>query len=310
MVPKSGNSSKGSLPLEIGEQTLKHDDGREETDVANLVPNSKEAGTWYYVVDCAICRAAIPFKHAPEGEPILRFPAMGVRCFQCGAFRTYTADLVSHRKAEAPRRIFKRDQPTEARDVVGQASRCRQQDRGLADSAGREMVESKIRPYSASPRRDNIVVAAVSGKKATVFFLSSCFFAAGWVFRLASDLIFPVTLAARDQSSPYGPAALLGGAYYFSVLFAFALFIFGAGSVLVYTYRVKRDVFRKHILMLLARNAFIRSLPAMMKSSAKTTSVTFLVKQGGGALSSIVSGVAAFRSRIKRSATFRFRHYR
>jgi hypothetical protein len=27
-------------------------------------------------------------------------------------------------------------------------------------------------------------------------------------------------------------------------------------------------------------------------------------------LSSIVSGVAAFRSRIKRSATFRFRHYR
>jgi hypothetical protein len=310
MALPAESSSESSPHCEIGEWVLKNTKGQEEANTADLLLSSERAGSWYYVVDCAICQAAIPFKHSPEGEPILRFPAMGVRCFQCGTFRTYAADLVSHRKAVAPRGIFKRDQPPEARDVAGQASPCRQEDRGPAASAGHEIVECKIDPDSSSLRLDNIVVAAISGKKATVFFLSSCFFAAGWVLQLASNLIYPVTLAARDQSRSYGPAVLLGSAYSFSLLFGFALFIFGAGSVLVYTYGVKRDLFRKDIFMLLMKNASIRSLPTVMKSSAKTTSVTFLAQQAGRALLSIVSGVATFRSRIKRSATFRFRRHR
>jgi hypothetical protein len=76
-----------------------------------MTANVEEAGTWYYVVDCAICKALVPFKHAPEDEPIVRFPTMWVRCFRCHTNHTYASDLISRRKTAVPPEIFKRDRP-------------------------------------------------------------------------------------------------------------------------------------------------------------------------------------------------------
>jgi hypothetical protein len=83
-----------------------------------MTANLEEAGTWYYVVDCATCKALIPFKHAPEDEPVVRFPTMRVRCFQCHTDHTYAADLISHRKAVAPPGIFNADQQPLTRVMV------------------------------------------------------------------------------------------------------------------------------------------------------------------------------------------------
>jgi hypothetical protein len=108
-VPQDESSSESCPHCEINELVQEHIEGQEKVGIADLAANLEEAGTWYYVVDCATCKAVIPFKHAPEGEPILSFPTMRVRCFQCHTNHTYAADLVSHRKAAAPRGIFKRD---------------------------------------------------------------------------------------------------------------------------------------------------------------------------------------------------------
>ena len=305
MVPQAESSSASSLHCGIDEHVLKHNEGQEKVDIADLVPNSEEVGTWYYVVDCATCKAVIPFKHAPEGEPILCFPTMRVRCFHCRTVHAYAADLVSHRKALAPRGIFKIDQPADARDGAAAASRYRQQDRGVGDWGGREIVECKIDPDNSLMRRGNSVIAAVCGKRATMFFLSSCFFATGWVLQLALNVFYPVTLAVRHELRSYGPAVLLGSAYSGTVLFGLALFIFGMGSFLVDTYGFKRNALRKDVLVLLTRNAFLRFLTTGIKPAAKMASLTSLARQASRALSTIVSGTTTFRSLIKRSATLR-----
>jgi hypothetical protein len=97
IMPDEG-SPESCLDCEVKELAQEHVEGQEKADTAELPANLEEAGTWYYVVDCATCTAIIPFKYAPEDEPILRFPTMRVRCFQCHTDHTYAADLVSHRR--------------------------------------------------------------------------------------------------------------------------------------------------------------------------------------------------------------------
>jgi hypothetical protein len=221
-IPQSECSTESCLHGEINELVQKHIEGQEKVGTAELATNLQEAGTWYYVVDCATCKALIPFKHAPEDEPILRFPTMRVRCFQCHADHTYAADLVSHRKAAAPRVIFIKDRtPSQTYNGDREASRDRQDDHGAGDSGGRE-----IDPVSSSLRCDDIVIAAVSGNRATIFFLSSCFFAAGWVSQLALYIFY-------NELRSSGPAVLLGTAYFGTALLGLVLFIFATGSFFV-----------------------------------------------------------------------------
>jgi hypothetical protein len=75
IVPDDERSSESCPHCEINDLVQEHVEGQ----AANL----EEAVTWCYVVDCAMCKAVIPFKHAPEDEPILRFPTMRVRCLHC-----------------------------------------------------------------------------------------------------------------------------------------------------------------------------------------------------------------------------------
>jgi hypothetical protein len=303
--PEVECSSYGGLHWEIDEQ-VEHDENQEKVKIADPVPNSEEAGTWYYVVHCTTCNAVIPFKHAPEGEPIVRFPAMRVRCFECGTAHSYAADLVSHRKAVAPRRIFKRDQLADPPD---NAQEARQENHSVGDSGGREIVECRIESETTSLPRDNCVIATVTGKRATIFFLSSCFFAAGWVLQLTLNISYPFHLTVLDQVRPYGPAVLLDSAYFGAILCGLALLILGTGSFLVDTYAFKCNVLGKDGLALVTSNAFMRSVTTWI-SSSETASATSLARQARRAFSPMVSGAATFRSRIKRSAKLRLRHYR
>jgi hypothetical protein len=243
IVPDDERSSESCLHCEINDLVQEHVEGPEKFDLVALAANLEEAGTWYYVVDCATCKAVIPFKRAPEDEPILRFPAMWVRCLHCHTHHTYAPDLISHRKAAAPSGIFKGDRPSsDAGDGDREASRDREEDRGVGDSGGRVILDREIDPLSSSLRRDNIVIAAVSGKRATIFFLSSCFFAAGWVSQLALDIFYPVPLAVLNELRLSGPAMLLGTAYFGTVLLGLVLFIFGMGSFFVEACGFKRKV--------------------------------------------------------------------
>jgi hypothetical protein len=184
-----------------------HIEEREKVDIAEL----EEAGTWYYVVDCATCKAVIPFKYAPEDEPILQFPTMTVRCFHCHTDHTYAADLISHRKATAPPGIFKKELASSGPgDGDQEAYQDRQEDRG---SEGGVLVKRDIDYLSSSLRRANILLGAMSGKRSTIFFLSSCFFAAGWVSQLVLHIFYPV------RSS--GPAVLLTTEYLGSAIPSF-----------------------------------------------------------------------------------------
>ena len=135
-----------------------------------MTANLKEAGTWYYVVDCAICKAVVPFKHAHEGDPIVRFPTMRVHCFHCHTDHTYAADLISRRKTAAPRAIFKRDRPpSHAGDGDREASRDQQEDRGVGASGGRVILNREIDPISFSLRCYNMLIVAASGREQRYF---------------------------------------------------------------------------------------------------------------------------------------------
>jgi hypothetical protein len=238
-VPQDERSSESCLPCEINDLVQEHVEGQENVDLAASAANLEEA--WYYVVDCTICKAVIPFKHAPENEPIVRFPTMRVRCVHCHTDHTYAADLISHRKAAAPRGIFKRDRPSpDAGGGDREASRDQQEDRGVGDSGGRVILKREIAPLSSSLRGDNIAIAAVSGKRAEIFFLSSCFFAAGWVSQHALDILYPP--AVLSELRPSGPAMLLGTAYFGAILLGLVLFIFGTGSFFVEACGFKRKV--------------------------------------------------------------------
>jgi hypothetical protein len=238
-VLQDERSSERCLPCEINDLVQEHAEEQENADLAASAANFEEA--WYYVVDCATCKAVIPFKHAPENEPIVRFPAMRVRCVHCHTDHTYAADLISHRRAAAPRRILKRDQlPSQAGDGDREASRDQQEDRGVGDSRGRVILEHEIAPLSSSLRHDNTAIAAVSGKRAEIFFLSSCFFATGWVSRVALDILYPP--AVLNELRPAGPAMLLGTACFGAILLGLILFIFGTGSFFVEACGFKRKV--------------------------------------------------------------------
>jgi hypothetical protein len=255
MVPQDQSASEGCLHCEINDLVQEHE-GQEKVDLAALAANLEEAATWFYVVDCATCKAVIPFKHAPEDEPILRFPTMRVRCFRCHTDHTYAADLISHRKAAAPRGIFKRDRPpSHAGDGDREASGDRQEDRGVGDSEGEVsadggkswgvaalqepvlseavILDREIAPLSSSLRCDRFLIGAVSGKRARIFFLSSCFFAAGWVSQLGLDIFYPVPLAALNELRSSGPAMPLGTAFFGTVLVGLVLFIIGIGTFFV-----------------------------------------------------------------------------
>jgi hypothetical protein len=233
------------------------------TGLAGMTANLEEAGTWYYVVDCAICKAVVPFKHAPEDEPIVRFPTMRVRCFHCHTDHTYASDLISHRKTAAPpslnrphqpvmswvgvnqdhqiSEIFKRDRPpSHAGDGDREASRDRQEDRAVGDSGARVILNREIDPISFSLRCYNMLIVAVSGKRATIFFLSSCFFATGWVSQLALDIFYPPRLAVLNELRLSDPAMLLEIGFFGTVLFGLVLFIFGIGSFFVEAFGFKR----------------------------------------------------------------------
>jgi hypothetical protein len=147
-------SSESCLHCEI------HDLVQEQVDLAALAANLEEAGTWYYVIDCATCKTVIPFKHAPEDEEILSFPTMRVRCLHCHTDHTYAPDLISHRKAAAPSEIFKEDRPSfDAGGSDREASPDQREDRGVGVSGGRVILDREIGPISSSLRRDNIVIA-------------------------------------------------------------------------------------------------------------------------------------------------------
>ena len=243
IVPDDETLSESCLHCEIHDLVQEQVEGQEKFDLVDLAANLEEAGTWYYVVDCATCKAVIPFKHAPEDEEILSFPTMMVRCLHCHTDHTYTPDLISHRKAAAPSEIFKGDRPSfDAGDGDRKASPDQQEDRGVGNSGGRVILDREIAPLSSSLRRDNIVIAAVRRRRATIFFFSSCFFAAGWVSQVALDIFYPVPLAVLNGLRSSGPAMLLGTAYFGAVLLGLVLFIFGMGSLFVEPCGFKRKV--------------------------------------------------------------------
>jgi hypothetical protein len=243
IVPDDERSSESCLHCGTNDLVEEHIEGQEKFDLVALAANSEEAGTWYYVVDCATCKAVIPFKHAPEDEPILRFPAMRVRCLHCHTDHSYAPDLISHRKTAVPSGIFKGDRPSsDAGDGDREASQDRQEDLGVGDSGGRVILDREIAPLSSSLRRDNIVIAAISGQRATIFFLSSCFFAAGWVSQLALDIFYPAPPAVLNELRSSGPAMLLGTAHFGTVLLGLILFIFAMGSFSVEACGFKRKI--------------------------------------------------------------------
>src|SRR5580704_9680371 len=70
IVPDDETSSESCLRSESHDLVQEQVEGQEKFDLAALAANLEEAGTWYYVVDCATCKTVIPFKHAPEDEQI------------------------------------------------------------------------------------------------------------------------------------------------------------------------------------------------------------------------------------------------
>jgi hypothetical protein len=85
------------------------------------------------------------------------------------------------------------------------------------------IVDREIDAISSSLR--NIRITAVSGRRATIFFLSSCFFVAGWISRLALETFYPVPFAVLNESRSAGPAMLLSTAFSVTVLLGLVLFI-------------------------------------------------------------------------------------
>ena len=241
MAAQDEHSSETCLRDEINDVVQKA--GQEKADPVALAAFLEEAGTWYYVVDCATCKAVVPFKYAPEGEPIVCFPTMNVRCFECNTDHTYAADLISHRKAAAPRGIFNGDrQPSHASDGNPEAFQDGQEDRGVEDSRGRVILDREIDSMSASLRCNNFLNVAVSGKRAAIFSLSSCFFAVAWVSQLVLDTFYPVPSAILNELRSSGREMLLETTYFGTILLGLVFFVFGMGSFFVEACGFKRKV--------------------------------------------------------------------
>ena len=241
MAAQDEHSSETCLRDEINDVVQKA--GQEKAGPVALAANLEEAGTWYYVVDCATCKAVVPFKYAPEGEPIVCFPTMNVRCFECNTDHTYAADLISHRKATAPRGIFNGDrQPSHASDGNPEAFQDGQEDRRVEDSGGRVILDREIDSMSASLRCNNFLNVAVSGKRAAIFSLSSCFFAVAWVSQLVLDTFYPVPSAILNELRSSGREMLLETTYFGTILLGLVFFVFGMGSFFVEACGFKRKV--------------------------------------------------------------------
>ncbi len=60
-----------------------------------------EPGKWYFVVDCAKCGEAIPFREAASPEdnpgPLQSRTVSDLRCLQCGHVDNYAPVLISRR---------------------------------------------------------------------------------------------------------------------------------------------------------------------------------------------------------------------
>jgi len=258
MAAEDERSSETCLHCKINDVVQKDVAGQEKADPVALAATLEEAGTWYYVVDCATCKAVVPFKYAPEGEPIVCFPTMNVRCFQCNTVHTYAADLISHRKAAAPCEISKKDRsPSHASDADREASRDRQENCGVGASGGRVNLNREIDPISFSSRGYNMLVT-VSGKRAMIFFLSSCFFITGWVSLLALDIFYPPRRAVLNELRLSDPAMLLEIAFFGTVLFGLVLFIFGISSFFVEALEYVRKA--NHLLATGHESPFDRSI--------------------------------------------------
>jgi hypothetical protein len=243
IVSHGEGASEGCLQCDINNLVNERLDGREKVDFVASVANLEEAGTWYYVVDCATCKAVIPFKHAPEDEPVVCFPTMRVRCLHCHTDHAYAADLISYCKTVAPRGIFTGDRPpTDAGGGDGEAFGGRQEDRRAEDSRERVILDREIDPVSSSLPCDNKLIVAVRGKRATIFFLSLSFCAAGSIFELALDILYPIPPAVFNELRSSVPATLLGNAYFGTLSLGLVLFILGMGNVFFATCRFKRKV--------------------------------------------------------------------
>jgi hypothetical protein len=107
------------------------------------------------------------------------------------------------------------------------------------------ILDREIDSISASLRCNNILNVAASRKRATIFFLSSCFFAAGWVSQLALDIFYRVPLATVNELRSSGPAMLLEIAFFGTVLLGLALFVFGSGSFFVEAFGFKRRLIKR-----------------------------------------------------------------
>ena len=67
---------------------------------------------------------------------------------------------------------------------------------------------------------------------ARLFFISSCFFSAGWALQLALDTVYPIPLGVLGVYRPAGPAVVLGLAFFFSVLGGLFPFLIGMARIL------------------------------------------------------------------------------
>jgi hypothetical protein len=241
IVPQDERSSENCLHRQINDVLQQGVAEQEKVNVSAFAAHLEEDSTWFYVIDCLTCKAVVPFKHAPEDEPIVPFPAMNVRCFHCHTDHTYAADLISRRRAAAPVVMFEGDRPSsDEGDGDREASPDRKDDCGEGGSGVRVILDRAIIPISSSLRRNNILNVAVSEKTATIFFLSSCFFAAGWVSQLVSYILYPPPVAVLNELCLSGQTGLLGPAFFRTVLPGLALFLFGIGSLLVESFAFKR----------------------------------------------------------------------
>jgi hypothetical protein len=68
----------------------------------------------------------------------------------------------------------------------------------------------------------------------TIFFLSSCFFATGWISQLALDIFYPIPLSVLNAFRPSSSALVLGVAFFGTVSVGLMLFIFGVVRLLIH----------------------------------------------------------------------------
>ena len=239
---------------------------------SSMSENLEEAGTCYYVVDCATCKAVVPFKHAPDGEPIVCFPTMWVCCFQCCARHTYAADLISRRKTAAPRGIFNGDRPSSNEGNGDRnASRDRQEGSSPGDAIGRLIIDHEIDPIRVSLERNNILNIPVSGRRATIFLLSSSFFTAGWVSHFALNILYAAPVAEFNEVRSSGPITLMRIAFFGAIMIGLVFFMFGISSLFVEAFDFKRRFIKRGL-------GRIDSRIANLALHAASTAAVFLMQ--------------------------------